>query len=63
MGLGDAFGQPARALVEGCEVARQLQEAFLVVEAVQRSVQRGEGIAFDHVALGDRYAVVVYIPG
>ena len=62
-GLAIRLLQPVRALVERGEVAHQLQEPLLVVEPVERGLQRGHRFAVFACDPGrDGHAVVVDVP-
>ena len=61
-GLAMRLAEPVRALIERGEVADQLQEPVLVVEALQCRLQRSHGLAVLHVPRRDGHAVVVDVP-
>ena len=61
--FGDAFGEAVTVFVERGVVAQQLQEAVLVVEAVDGVFEAGDGFAIDGAVGVDGFAVVVDVPG
>jgi len=61
--LGDSLRQTVGALVEGGEVAQQLQETLLVEHALEQVLQASTQMGVvDLVAELDRLAVVVDVP-